>query len=140
MIDTNVTVMTFNIQLGFKNGKDCWNKNTLRATEAELNEVVGIIQRTNSSIVMLQEVPLNRENTEIKNAVKYIAHKLNYNYALDLMDIRALLALIQKGNGVVQFSQNSRLMISRIQRYTMPANGIKEVFLRLIFLLTLPAQ
>lgn len=80
-IDTTVTVMTFNIQLGFKNGKDPWDKNTTGATEAELNEVVGIIQRTNSSIVMLQEVPLNRENTVIRNSLEYIAQKLNYNYA-----------------------------------------------------------
>jgi endonuclease/exonuclease/phosphatase family metal-dependent hydrolase len=78
--DTAITCMTFNIQCGFPVDLDPWTPTDI-GTQNQLDRLADVIQSVNPEIVCLQEVPFNRYNSEVKVAVKYLADRLDMNFA-----------------------------------------------------------
>lgn len=76
--DTQITCLTYNIQCGFPIDKDPWTIDDI-STQSHLDELVEVIQSINPDIVCLQEVPLNRYNSEVKDVVRYLATQLQMN-------------------------------------------------------------
>lgn len=78
--DITLTVSTWNIQLGFNRFKSPWSNN-IGASSTHIDSIVDLLKLYDSDIIMLQEVPLNRENNIIKKVLDSIATRMNYNYA-----------------------------------------------------------
>lgn len=76
--DTQITCLTYNIQCGFPIDKDPWTIVDI-STQSHLDELVDVIQSIDPDIVCLQEVPLNRYNSEVKDVVGYLATQLQMN-------------------------------------------------------------
>ena len=79
--DSSLTVLTYNIQLGFTSSQDPWNKHQIGATPKQVHDIAEIIRYINPGIITLQEVPMDRANTEVKNFIEALADSLNMNFA-----------------------------------------------------------
>lgn len=78
---SHYTFMTYNIQLGFNYYDDPWDRKQIGGTEDNLIQIVEAIKSIDPDVVALQEVAKNRSNAKIKNQIKFLAKKLNMNYA-----------------------------------------------------------
>lgn len=83
IISTNseISCITFNIQLGFTAYQDPWDANTIGADSANIEKLAEVISQFDADIIALQEIPRNRQNTVIKNFVETLAARLKMNYA-----------------------------------------------------------
>jgi endonuclease/exonuclease/phosphatase family metal-dependent hydrolase len=79
--DTVLSVLTWNIHLGFSFIGDPDDKTQKGATPAQLQQVVNILRNAKADIILLQEVPRDRCNTELKRVLEAIADSLKFNYA-----------------------------------------------------------
>lgn len=79
--DTSITCVTFNIHLGFRGDKDPWDKNARGADQQQVKDISRLLMKVDPDIVALQEVPLNRYNTEIKDFLEALAREMKMNYA-----------------------------------------------------------
>jgi endonuclease/exonuclease/phosphatase family metal-dependent hydrolase len=79
--DSVLTCVTYNIQLGFRAEDDPWTKEVTGGTQAQVEALRDILVQLNPDIVCLQEVPLNRYNTEVKDFIRALASAMNMNYA-----------------------------------------------------------
>ena len=79
--DSSLTILTYNIQLGFTSRQDPWDKNQIGATPNHIHEIAEIIRQVNPSIILLQEVPIDRSNIEVKLLIEALADSLNMNFA-----------------------------------------------------------
>jgi endonuclease/exonuclease/phosphatase family metal-dependent hydrolase len=73
--------LTYNVQLGFTSNQDPWDKNQIGGTAKQIHNISEIIRKVDPNIVLLQEIPKNRSNIEIKNFLETLADSLNMNYA-----------------------------------------------------------
>lgn len=76
-----LSVMTYNIQNGFENGVDPWDLQNTGATSVYLDRMTAFLSGTGADIIALQEVPLDRSNTLIKNILDSLGSRLRMNYA-----------------------------------------------------------
>ncbi len=79
--DSSLTVVTYNIQLGFPDHLDPWNKNQTGGTPDQVHALAEVLREVNPGIVALQEVPINRANTQIKRFLEALADSLDMNLA-----------------------------------------------------------
>lgn len=79
--DSILTCVTFNIQLGFKAGKDPWNKDQSGADENQVKAIAKILKQVDPDIVALQEVPRNRSNAVVKDFLEALAKETKMNFA-----------------------------------------------------------
>lgn len=78
--DTLITCVTYNIQCGFPTYLSPWSKDD-RSTQQQLDHVVSVLASLNPDVICLQEVPLNRYNSDIKNVIQYLSGHLQMNFA-----------------------------------------------------------
>lgn len=79
--DSSFTILTYNVQLGFTSGEDPWDKNKIGATPNHIHDIAEIIRHANPSIILLQEVPINRSNIEVKHFIEALADSLHMNFS-----------------------------------------------------------
>jgi endonuclease/exonuclease/phosphatase family metal-dependent hydrolase len=79
--DSSLTVVTYNIQLGFPDHLDPWNKNQTGGTPDQVHALAEVLREVNPGIIALQEVPVNRANTQIKRLLEALADSLDMNLA-----------------------------------------------------------
>jgi endonuclease/exonuclease/phosphatase family metal-dependent hydrolase len=79
--DSSVTVLIYNVQLGFTSSQDPWDKNQIGATPNHIYDIAEIIRQVNPSIILLQEVPINRSNIKVKHFIEALADSLKMNFA-----------------------------------------------------------
>lgn len=79
--DSLLTVVIYNIQLGFPVGQDPWDPTIVGCTPDHLDSLFMVMQELDPDIILLQEVPHNRPNTVIRDFTQLMAEKLNMNYA-----------------------------------------------------------
>jgi endonuclease/exonuclease/phosphatase family metal-dependent hydrolase len=79
--DSIVTMLTYNIQLGFNGGQDPWDKDQEGGTPEHIDKLVQLIEQTGADIIALQEVPLDRSNIIVKKFLDTLAAHLDMNYA-----------------------------------------------------------
>ena len=75
------TFMTYNIQMGFKKYDDPWKSKQIGGTEDNLMQLVQAIKAENPDVVALQEIAKGCSNIKVKEQLKFLAQKLNMNYA-----------------------------------------------------------
>ncbi|MCW3072362.1 MAG: endonuclease/exonuclease/phosphatase family protein [Bacteroidetes bacterium] len=79
--DSSLVVLTYNIQLGFRNGQDPWDKTQHGGSPQQIHDIAEIIRRSNADIVLLQEVPINRSNVETEHFIEALSDSLDMNFA-----------------------------------------------------------
>jgi endonuclease/exonuclease/phosphatase family metal-dependent hydrolase len=79
--DTSLTVVTYNIQLGFRNGQDPWDREQRGGSPQQIHDIAEIIRRSKATIVLLQEVPINRSNVETEHFIEALSDSLDMNFA-----------------------------------------------------------
>ena len=79
--DTALTVMTWNIQCGFRASLDPWNKYDIGGTSSHIDSLARLIEASGADVVALQEVPFDRTNIVVKRLLDSLAHRLGMNYA-----------------------------------------------------------
>ena len=79
--DSALTVVTYNIQCGFEAGKDPWNKAHEGGTAEYIGRLAAVIEQSGADVVMLQEVPHNRSNTDIKEFLAALGEATDMNYS-----------------------------------------------------------
>jgi endonuclease/exonuclease/phosphatase family metal-dependent hydrolase len=79
--DSSLTVVTYNIQLGFPDHKDPWDKSQTGGTPDQVHALAEVLRKVNPGIIALQEVPFNRANTQIKRLLEALADSLDMNLA-----------------------------------------------------------
>lgn len=79
--DSSLIVLTYNIQLGFRNGQDPWDRNQTGGSPAQIHDIAEIIRRSEADIILLQEVPINRSNVETEHFIEALSDSLNMNFA-----------------------------------------------------------
>jgi hypothetical protein len=67
--------------LGFTYIQDPWDKKEIGATPKQIHDIAEIIRRVNPSIILLQEVPINRHNNEVKDFIEALADSLKMNFS-----------------------------------------------------------
>ena len=77
---STLTVSTWNIQLGFGPTKSPWSE-SVGASSSHIDSIVKFLSLDDPDIIMLTEVPLDRENTSVKKVLDTIGTRLQYNYA-----------------------------------------------------------
>ena len=80
LTDSILTVVTWNIKLAFPMGKNPWSED-IGGSNDHLDSLAQLLLEHDPDIVLLQEVPHDRENTVIKKVLDSIGHKMQYNYA-----------------------------------------------------------
>jgi endonuclease/exonuclease/phosphatase family metal-dependent hydrolase len=83
-LNTNeLTIATWNIALSFAqaDGGNPWSKNSIGGKPEHLDSIAQLLLSIDPDVILLQEVPLDRENTIVKKVLDEIALKMNYNYA-----------------------------------------------------------
>lgn len=82
LTSNELTVVTWNIQLAFAPADgNPWNETSVGGKIEHLNELSELLLSLSPDIVLLQEVPLDRENTVVKKVLDRLALKMNYNFA-----------------------------------------------------------
>lgn len=79
--DSSLVCVTFNIQLGFPEGRNPWDNGQTGADAAQVASIVEFLQRVHPDLIALQEVPLNRSNAVLKHFLDTLAVAMNLNYA-----------------------------------------------------------
>jgi endonuclease/exonuclease/phosphatase family metal-dependent hydrolase len=79
--DSAVTVVTYNIQLGFTMEQDPWNADHRGGSPAQIHAIAEILRHVDPDFVLLQEVPINRSNVEIEHLIEALADSMNMNFA-----------------------------------------------------------
>ena len=79
--DSTLTVMSYNIQCGFRPAFSPWDKGHIGGTAAYLDSMAAFIVASGADVIALQEVPLDRTNIVIKRLLDSLAHRLGMNYA-----------------------------------------------------------
>ena len=79
--DSLLTCVTYNIQLGFRDGQDPWDAAQKGGSAAQLDSIARILSRVNPDIICLQEVPRNRSNSATQDFTEQLAARLHMNYA-----------------------------------------------------------
>lgn len=79
--DSTINCTTYNIHLGFKAYDDPWSEEAIGGSFDQINQLVEILQKIDADIIALQEVPVNRSNTIVKNFLEILAARLQMNYA-----------------------------------------------------------
>ncbi|QHJ07334.1 endonuclease/exonuclease/phosphatase family protein [Hymenobacter busanensis] len=79
--DSLLTCVTYNIQLGFRNGQDPWDAAQRGGSAAHLDSLARVLSRVHPDIICLQEVPRNRSNVDTKDLLEQLAARLRMNYA-----------------------------------------------------------
>jgi endonuclease/exonuclease/phosphatase family metal-dependent hydrolase len=78
---SSLTVVTWNIRLAFGHTEsDPWSDDIGGKPEL-IDSISQLLKSLNPDIVLLQEVPYNRENTIIKKVVDTMGYFMNFNYA-----------------------------------------------------------
>ena len=80
-ISDELTVLTFNIQLGFNRDQNPLLDEEYGGTEEHLLALVDAIKSIDPDVVALQEVASGRSNTEIDDQLRFLAEALHMNYA-----------------------------------------------------------
>lgn len=78
--DSLITVLTWNIKLAFGHRGNPWSDD-IGGRHDLVDSLAQLIRSYDPHVVLLQEVPYDRENTIIKRVLDSIAYKLNFNYA-----------------------------------------------------------
>jgi endonuclease/exonuclease/phosphatase family metal-dependent hydrolase len=78
---STITCVSYNIQCGFPADKSPWTKEDIGATPEHIKALAAHIRSLNPDIIFLQEVALNRTNTEVKDMLAMLASELKMNYA-----------------------------------------------------------
>jgi endonuclease/exonuclease/phosphatase family metal-dependent hydrolase len=78
--DSTLTLITWNIKLGFGHDKNPWSEDIGGNSEI-IDSIAQLLKSFDPDIVLLQEVPYNRENTIIKEVLDSIGHRMDYNFA-----------------------------------------------------------
>ncbi len=76
----SIKVLSWNIQLGFKNGEKAFSGNDIGGSYSHFKELSDVIKSHNPDIVILQEVGRNLSHSIIKNQADLISNFLNLNY------------------------------------------------------------
>lgn len=79
--DSIITILTYNVQCGFRKDQNPWNVNETGATPQQIHDLAEIVRNVNPDIILLQEVTQNRSNNEIKNFLAVFADSLKMNFA-----------------------------------------------------------
>ena len=79
--DSTLTVITYNVQLGFPASLDPWDPSHLGCTPEQLDTLLAVMRSVDPDIILLQEVPYKRPNTIIREFTEKMAEKLQMNYA-----------------------------------------------------------
>ncbi len=80
-VSNDFNIVTWNIRLTFAPADgDPWS-NSIGGKPELVDSIAQLLLSLNPDIVLLQEVPLDRENTIIKKVLDTIGVKLNFNYA-----------------------------------------------------------
>ncbi|GAA4011125.1 hypothetical protein GCM10022408_24310 [Hymenobacter fastidiosus] len=73
--------MTYNVQLGFRDGQDPWDATQKGGSAAQLDSIALVLNRVHPDIICLQEVPRNRSNSATQDFTEQLAARLHMNYA-----------------------------------------------------------
>ena len=123
------TFLTYNIHMGFNSGLDPWDSEDIGATQSHLLRLIESIKSVDADFVALQEVADGRSNTEIQNQLKFLAERLNMNYAYGVdgenkpgkNGIRDLFATGIEGNAILSkyeiISAERTLIIHKINKW-----------------------
>ncbi|SDY34314.1 Metal-dependent hydrolase, endonuclease/exonuclease/phosphatase family [Hymenobacter psychrophilus] len=79
--DSLLTCVTYNIQLGFRDGQDPWDAAQSGGSAAQLDSIARVLSRVKPDIICLQEVPRNRSNSATQDFTEQLAARLHMNYA-----------------------------------------------------------
>ncbi|RSK48810.1 endonuclease/exonuclease/phosphatase family protein [Hymenobacter rigui] len=79
--DSLLTCVTYNVQLGFRDGQDPWDASQQGGSAAQLDSIAQVLRRVQPDIICLQEVPRNRSNSATLNFTEQLAARLHMNYA-----------------------------------------------------------
>jgi endonuclease/exonuclease/phosphatase family metal-dependent hydrolase len=79
--DSSLCVVTYNIQLGFRLHQDPWDRNQTGGSPQQIHDIAEILRQVTPDIVLLQEVPVNRSNVEVKHFIEALADSMNMNFA-----------------------------------------------------------
>lgn len=79
--DSSLCVVTYNIQLGFRQGQDPWDCNQTGGSPEQIHDIAEILRQAGPDIVLLQEVPIDRSNVEIEHFIEALADSMNMNFA-----------------------------------------------------------
>ncbi|MCG8326605.1 MAG: endonuclease/exonuclease/phosphatase family protein [Chitinophagales bacterium] len=80
-IDDTLVVMSWNIQMGFRNDQNAFNGNDVGGTPSHFDQMVNAIKEINPDIIALQEVGHNADHTFVENQAQYLANALKMNFA-----------------------------------------------------------
>ena len=115
--------------MGFNIGQDFKDPDNIGATQSHLLKLVESIQSVDADFVALQEAADGRSNTEIKNQLKFLAERLNMNYAYGVdgegkpvkNGIRKLFATGREGNAILSKYEitnvENAILIHRINKW-----------------------
>lgn len=76
-----LTIVVWNIQMGFKENQNAFNGNDVGGTPTHMDSLIKFFRDIEADIIILQEVGNDLDHTIVKNQTKYIADKLQYNFA-----------------------------------------------------------
>ena len=79
--DSVLTVVTYNIHLGFNAFSDPWDKDQIGADSEQIENLARVLKQIDADIIALQEVPRNRYNAVVKDFVEELARVMQMNYA-----------------------------------------------------------
>ena len=79
--DSSLCVVTYNIQLGFRNNQDPWDNTQMGGSPAQIHDIARVLRNVDPDIVLLQEVPIDRSNVEIEHFIEALADSMNMNFA-----------------------------------------------------------
>jgi endonuclease/exonuclease/phosphatase family metal-dependent hydrolase len=79
--DSVIKCVTFNMQLGFPETADPWDKTATGSTVQHTKNIKAYLDLIKPDIICLQEVPRNRYNNVVKNFIETLAAEMNMNYA-----------------------------------------------------------
>ncbi len=80
-LDSEMKVVTYNIRLGFELEDDPWFADSVGGGLKHLKKLANFLKEIDADIVALQEVPLNRYNSIIKDYLDVFAAEMEMNYA-----------------------------------------------------------
>ncbi|MEM9546288.1 MAG: endonuclease/exonuclease/phosphatase family protein, partial [Bacteroidota bacterium] len=80
---SELTIMAWNIQMGFRNGERAFSGEPNLNEEPHFDSLANIIKTSGADVVLLQEVGYELNNTQIKYQLEHLSNilKMNYIYA-----------------------------------------------------------
>jgi len=77
---SDLSVLTWNIQMGFKNGEKAFAGKVNKNEEPHFDSLADVIRDSGADVILLQEVGNQLNNTQIKDQIRYLSEKLSMNY------------------------------------------------------------